>query len=229
MTPGLVGPSRRSARGELATREIGLELLGDCPGQTHVGFLEVAQEGREVLADRSMEEGLFGFPTTVGRRLRGLRTEHAHERATAVPGEPEERSASARPATSGFPTMVRLSDFLGRSELGSVEARRLGSVCAEPSLAAPEHREHRVDRPACAIRVRAPRAAILHDAARDSAAQLADALESPGQGGGGALFVICDQFETLFHVVPSFTMFPLAHASRRCCTPVIERPAPKVC
>ena len=67
-----------------------------------------------------------------------------------MPGEPEERSASARPATCGFRTMVRFSDILGRSELGSVEPRegRLGSACAEPSLAAKEHREHRVDRPA---------------------------------------------------------------------------------
>jgi len=97
----LVGPSRRSARGELATREIGLELLGDCPGQTHVGFLEVAQEGREVLADRSMEEGLFGFPTTVGRRLRGLRTEHAHERRQPCQASPKReapRRVRPRPA-----------------------------------------------------------------------------------------------------------------------------------
>ena len=41
-----------------------------------------------------------------------------------MPSEPEERSASARPATFGFRAMVRFSDFLGWGEHCSVEARR---------------------------------------------------------------------------------------------------------
>ena len=106
-----------------------------------------------MLTDRAVKEGLFGFPTTIGRRLRGFRTEHARERGDCC------AKRARREKRLGASGNVRLSGDgpvfgfprLGRTLFSRGQEGRLGSVSAEPSLAAPEHREHRVDRPGAAI------------------------------------------------------------------------------